>query len=292
MTTEAEAVADLVRTNNRPHIHQVTSGLVGIRTNHDESGTLFQDEALGAGPARPKGVVLVNDADSFARAVTQRTLSDVTPVLYADESTMDLVAVLNDDHGDEPGWRDYRVVLKLRPTPEWERWTSREGLHSQQTFAEHVEDSVDDFQDPSQADMLSLAQTFTASTTGRFKAGSNLSNGARQLTFEEEVQAEGGTDGTVTIPRSMRLGLRPFYGAVARDENGEWRQTRFAVEALFKFTIREGTLKIGYKLVQPDEIRRAAYKNLVEQVSEQLALSALSAPAPDVRHAPPLTIGT
>lgn len=125
MSTEAEAVADLVRTNDRPSRHEVAHGRVGIRTDHDESWTLFQDEALGAGPARPKGVVLVNDADSFARAVTQRTLGGVTPVLYADESTMDLVAVLNDDHGDEPGWRDYRVVLKLRPTPEWERWTGR-----------------------------------------------------------------------------------------------------------------------------------------------------------------------
>lgn len=288
MTTEAEAVADLVRRNAGPDVFETPTEW-GARTRHDEKWVIIDKDPNRERPLRASGTVVVHDAASFMAAVIQRRLHLDEPVIYANHDDLCLVAVLNDDRGDNPGWRDYRVLLDLRPSPEWERWTGHEGLHDQATFASFVEDSVEDFIDPSQSDMLALAQTFQASTSGRFKSGSNLHSGARQLVIEEEVEAKAGHDGTVTIPRQMRLALRPFFGSVSADESGAWVPSKFTVTALFKFDIRDGKLKIGYRLVQPDEVRRAAFTAVVSMVTDGLGVSALSAPAPAAAKRPPET---
>ncbi len=287
MTTEAETVADLARRSG-PEVFDTPTHW-GARTRHDERWVVLDKDPERERPRRASGTVVVHDAASFMAAVTQRRIPSDEPVIYANHDNLCLTAILNDDRGDNPGWRDYQVALDLRPSPEWERWIDMEGLHDQARFANFVEDSVEDFIDPSQSDMLALAQTFQASTSGRFKSGSSLHSGARQLVIEEEVEAKAGHDGTVTIPRQMRLALRPFFGSVSFDDSGAWVPSKFTVTALFKFEIRDGKLKIGYRLVQPGEVRRAAFAEVVSMVTDGLGVSALSAPAPSAAERPPET---
>lgn len=285
--TEAAAVAEVARRaeqNPDTPIHAL-DGPVAQRTRDDEHWVVFDPEGVADTPNRPIGEISVYDAVSFIQAVKQRALPGVDPVVYADETTMSLVAVLNDDAADKAGWRDNRVKLVLRDSPEWTRWKSNEGTTDQVTFANFVEDSTGDFIDPDAATMLALAQTFQATKSGKFKSGSNLHNGARQLVVEDEVEATAGQDGSITIPKSMNIALRPFFGSVS-NKDGEFVPARWPVEALFRFAIRDGKLSIGYKLVEPEEVKRRAYNVLVQQVGAGLELAPLAAPAPATRSIP------
>lgn len=216
-------------------------------------------------PRRPRGTVHVHDAASFAGAITQRGAEEAT--IYADDGSNALVAVLNDDQG-APGWRDYRVALALVATPEWTRWRNRDGMQMDQAaFAEHIEDSLAELQEPAPADMLEIAQRFHATTSARFKTAQRLASGETQFAYEEELEA---TAGTLAIPERIKLVVAPFVGT-ARYELGAWLRYRVKREA---FTI-------GYKLDRPQDVERAAFADIRQQVQELLPdLRVIAGPAP------------
>lgn len=303
MDTEAEAIADLARA--QAPFERLTSDETppGVDlTSINEDGTevpvlIDARQALGYPLARPSGTIEVLDAMSFVEAVNQRRFDDVTPTLYADESTRSIVAILNDDHGGHGehraviGHRDYRVVQKLQRTPEWDRWRALDDkLGSQEEFADHIERSVRDIDDPDHATMLELAQTFQATTEARFQQRGDLRTGARTIGYAEDVQASAGREGNLEIPERMRLGIQPFFGSVARSGDG-WVPARFPVDALVKFRLRDANLYIGYRLVDPDEVERHAWRQIAEQIAEQLGVVMLAAPAPAPVTAPaPITL--
>lgn len=219
-------------------------------------------ERTAATPRRPVGTVQVHDAASFAAAVTLRQSDDpgTVPVVYADEENLALVAVLNDDQAGIAGWRDHRVELALRKTVEWQHWRNGDDrLLEQEAFAEFIEAGLGEIVSPSAADMLDLAQTFQASTSGRFKAGNRLATGVRQFVYEEEVDASAGTGGTLGIPETIELAVRPFYGS-----------DRYRVDARFRYRLRSGELTLGYKLDRPHEVERSAFTAVRDGVAEAL----------------------
>lgn len=229
-------------------------------------------EPYAARPRRPRGAVHVHDADSFIAAVTRRQQPDLAPVIYADEEHVALVAVLNDDEADLAGWRDYRVELSLRRTKEWQHWLAADGqLLAQEAFADHVERGLNELREPDSATMLELAQTFHATTSGRFKGGHRIASGARQVVYEEEIDASAGaTPGTVTLPDVILLAVRPFYGA-----------DLYEVRARFMFRLRDGKLTLGYRIDRPHEVERAAFGDVRSRVGAGLPeAGVIAGPAP------------
>lgn len=229
-------------------------------------------EAWEPSPRRPHGTIDVHDAPGFIAAIGQRTASiPGEPVIYCDESANALVAVLNDDHGDGAGWRDYRVELQLRPTPEWTHWRRADGkLVSQAEFAAHIEDGLTELVEPAPADMLEIAQTFTATVDAKFRSGARLSSGAQQFTYEEDVAAAAGSAGTIEVPNRLQIVVAPFYGA-----------SRFEVGAWLKFRLNRDKFSIGYKLDRPHEVERAAFSEIRAKVTTDLpSLTVVSGPAP------------
>lgn len=218
-------------------------------------------------PRRARGTTTVYDAAGFTAAVRQREVIPAT--VYGDEERMALVAVLNDDTGGEIGWRDYRVDLALRRTPEWNHWKANQGLGAQERFAETVEEGLAEIEEPEPATMLELAQTFHATTTSRFKKGARLQSGQVQVQYEEEVDAKAGTAGTILIPETFTLIVRPFFGA-----------ERFRVKAWLRFRLLAGKFEIGYKLDRPDEVERQAFVALRDAVGEELARTVIAGRPP------------
>lgn len=212
-------------------------------------------ETAQLSPNRSRGVIEVHDAKSFAGAVTHRA-TNAPPVVYVDDSTNALTAVLNDDAGPtQSGWRDYCVVLGLRPTPEWAHWRARDGqLMNQRAFAEHLENGLLELKEPAAADMLEIAQTFHATASAQFKGGTRLASGARQFRYEEAIEASAGPAGTIEIPERLKLVVVPFYGS-ARYEVGAW----------FRFRLTKDDLTLGYKLERPHDIERAAFGDIVAE---------------------------
>lgn len=215
-------------------------------------------ESLLDNPRRTVGTVMTRTADGFKNAVLQRA-GDQPVTLYSDEVNAHLVAVLNDDDNNQAGWRDHRVELSVRTTPEWAHWVQKQGLRGQVEFAEAIEAGLDEIRTPTPADMLRIAETFEANINVKFAQGEQLRDGARQITFEEEVKAKAG-GGSMEIPESMLLNIAPYIGG-----------PKYEIVARVRFRIREQKLTIGYDLVRPHEVEAAAFRDTVALILGELS---------------------
>lgn len=274
MATEAETVAGLARQAagvSAPILEGPNWKAVAVSESFgiqvvDETGRLDN-------PVRANGKILVNDAASFLTAIDQRELPDVAPVIYADEQSLGLVAVLNDDWGiaGKPGWRDYRVALSLRRTPEWSAWRDKDGTAmGQPVFAEFIEEHIEDIVDPDGATMLELAQSIEGTSNATFKAGVRLASGARQVVWSEDIDARGGKAGELEIPDRFTIGVRLFA------DGDPWR-----IDALLRYRISGGHLHLSYKLIQPERVERRVFDELLTTVvTERDGLHLIRGPAP------------
>lgn len=209
-------------------------------------------------PARKAGAVSIVDADSFTRYVTRHGLPGTT--LYADRTSGRVVAVLNADTADAPGWSDHSATLQLRHTPEWQRWSEVNGKWlTQEAFAEFVEESTPDFRTPSAAAMLEIAQTFEAKTSVDFQSGSRLDNGERQLVYKETVGAKAGHNGSLEVPSLLVIGLRPYEGG-----------TGYNVEARLRYRITNGSLALMVKIDRIKDLIETAFADTVATLTDSL----------------------
>jgi uncharacterized protein YfdQ (DUF2303 family) len=269
--SEAEAVAALVA---RPTYQEIGEGAhFAAALPPGWHLELHDFDHLEAAPRRARGTIEVYDAESFVAAVHARHLDDALVTVYADEERMDLVAVLNDDVHLDAGWRDYRVAISLRLTPEWRHWASKDReFLSQSAFAEHVEGGIKELRSPDPAAMLELAQTFSATTNATMKSGVRLSSGEVQFRYEEEVEAKAGA---INVPDRLTLAIKPFIGSSA-----------YEVQARFRYRLTRGDLTMGYQLDRPHEVLRAAFTDVRNAIDEALSVNALILAGPAPKETP------
>lgn len=231
------------------------------------TATLDLESALD-NPLRARGTIDVNSPEAFAAAVNQRGV----PVVYFSHPAATLVAVLNDDTGEDAGWRDYRVDLLSQLTPEWKHWREADGrMMSQEKFAQHIEDGLAELTDPAPAAMLDLAQTFHATTAAKFRAGRRLADGRTQFLYEEEIDAKAGEAGTLEIPKTLTLSVAPYYGSEVQ-----------TVNAWFRYRLNRDGLTLGYRIERAYTVEQRAFALIVERAQELLGdIPFIAGPAPD-----------
>lgn len=213
------------------------------------------------GPRRAKGTIVVHDASSFVVAVNELATEVAFCIVYRDETSSKLVAVLNERTiAGEPGWRDHRVELELTPTPEWVAWKGGAGLGSQERFAERIEDGLPEIVEPAAATMLEIAESFHATVGASFQRGARNRDGAASFVYTEQIDAKAGAAGDLTIPGTFVIVVRPFYGADS-----------YRVEARLRYRLKAGELSIGYDLVRPAEVERDAFAGIAGQVADELS---------------------
>lgn len=186
-------------------------------------------------------------------------------VVYADVTTRQVIAVLDDDvHHDVPGWRDRRVNLQLIPTPAWTAWTKTDGdLMDQAVYAEFIEDHLDDIRDPTAADMLELAQSLEANIGVQFKSAVRLANGQRQFQYEENQSATAGHAGAIEIPERFTIALAVWATGDAEP---------VAVDVRFRYRITQGGLKLGHALLNVEELMRIRFETEIIRPIEEHGL--------------------
>jgi uncharacterized protein YfdQ (DUF2303 family) len=250
------------------------TGLQSIILRGDQRHEIIDLEKHLTGPRRPRGGVSVHDGASLVAYVARHTEGTHTAI-YANADTAEIVAVLN-GHADTSdtgatGWGDHRAVYKVRKSPEWLTWESKNAKWlSQEEFAEHIEEGQEEIVDPTAGEMLDLAQTLQATTAVAFKSQQLLANGQRQFVYEETVSATAGQQGTMKIPTKFSLGVRLFDGV------GDF----YKVEARLQFRIRDRHLSLRYLLVRPQDILRAAFDDVVKTVETGSGLTAYRGVAP------------
>lgn len=258
MSSDAQAVVDVTLAAAEP-----TELLSEARYGYvvPEGGTLVLVDPLAdrflPTPRRASGTTTVYDPGSLA-AVWDKYSTDASE-LYADPKVFAVTAVLNADGGvGDPAHRDHRAVLACVTTPAWQAWEAMDGrLGDQVKFAEHLEDRSVDLHDPSAADMLELAQLFEATTKVDFESGVNLGSGQRGLVYKETVAAKAGHTGQLTIPSTFTVAVQVFEGGDA-----------YKMVARLRYRIGNGNLTIGYKLERPEDVKRAAFDDVVAKAAE------------------------
>ncbi len=212
-----------------------------------------------ARPERKTGTVLLTEAESFVEYVARHKTADgLTLWASIDKST---ITAVFDDHvrdDDLAGWGEHRAVLTLRKTLDWTHWRSQDGqLLGQVEFAEHLEEGINAVRDPAAATMMEIAQSISAKKDVEFKSDQRLNNGCVQLQFEETIAARAGHRGDLQIPEIITLGLPPFEG-----------NDPYEVKARFRYRLHNGALKMGYRLVRPDIVLRAAFADVLVQIAD------------------------
>lgn len=272
--TETDAIADLalaqLQYTTRDHGDGFHTHVLaeGMRLEHEDR------EKTQPNPRAPRAVVGAHTPDGLIAYAT-RHVDASTSTLWADVDAAAITVVINDHSIDgRPGWADHRARLQLRRPPEWQAWTELNGkTMSQVALAEFLEEHAREIVEPDGATMIELAQTFHATTKAEFKQAVVLATGDRRLTYEETTTAGAGATRSKDVPAAFVVALAPFEG-----------HDPVRIEARFRYTIRDGNLTLGYRLLHLVDISRDAVRTLVGQVSAGLDLPIIEGTAPEARR--------
>lgn len=214
-------------------------------------------EKFADAPFNVRGTYKVATVESF-KAYLERFVDNDTTV-WVHPTSGQVRAVVNDHtDGREPRWGDHRVELDLIPTDQWKFWMSNTNkLLSQETFAEHIEDGVEEIVEPDAATMLEIAQSFHMATSATFRSATRLADGQVQVAYDEENTASAGKGGDLTIPTVFTLAVAPFVG-----------EDPYRVQARLRYRAKGGVLAIGYTLERPDDVVRDCLDKIRENLKE------------------------
>lgn len=220
-------------------------------------------EKFSATPKRKRGTTTVYDVASLNALLNSNNDGDITRVIYVnrDLTRPSVTAILNDHGPAGPGWRDFRVALEFRITPQWAKWSGIDGrMMPQEAFAEFIEDNLGDVADPAGATMLEIATYLEATRTTNFKSAMRLSSGAIQFHNLENMDAKVGV-GKIEVPETITLGLSPFVGVPF-----------YKIPARFRYRLKEGKLTLGIKLQRPEDMMEEVIAHIVNELDTSGAL--------------------
>lgn len=285
--TDADAIIEVAQDAAR----QATPIVAGTILESSYTPTLTDTERFADEPRAKRGTVVLHTAGALIQYVNAHKAAG--SALFADVQARSVVAILNDhvpldasDGEHVPGWRDHRAELRLRHTPEWERWMKRDGeIGPQVKFAEHIEDGIAEITDPTGSYMLELAQSIEATSNVQFRSAERLTDGQRTFLYEQDIQTKAGQGGNLTIPDTFQVALGPFEGGA-----------RYAMTARLRTRLEAGSLKIGYVLERVEDVLRLAFddmltgtaeaENAEESIESRTGLTAYRGSAPNALRNP------
>jgi len=197
-----------------------------------------------AHPAHKSGHVKVFDAVSFSTFLEENAVPDRTTIyIDRDPQKPAVVAVIDGNGKGGPGYGRFRASIAFRPMPQWVKWCAIDGkFMPQETFAEFVEDNLEDIVDPPGAEMLEIVTSFQATRSLDFKSAVRLSNGQVQFIHLETTDAVV-KSGEIKCPETFNIGISPFFGVTA-----------FKIQARFRYRINDRKLSLGFKLQRPEGV--------------------------------------
>jgi uncharacterized protein YfdQ (DUF2303 family) len=228
-------------------------------------------EKHGTAPRRKTGTVTVFDAVSFNALLLANSEGSLTTV-YVDPNPEKpaIVAVVNGNGADGPGFGDFRIQIGFRHTPQWVKWKGIDGkLMPQVSFAEFVEDNLTDIVDPPGGEMMEIVTYLQATRSVDFKSGIRLSNGQVQFQNLESIDAKVGA-GETKVPELFTVGLSPVLGV-----------RPFTIPARFRYRIVDGKLQLGFKLQRIEDVMADVIKEIEDAVVLPEGVSKVSGLAPD-----------
>lgn len=199
------------------------------------------------------------DRNSFAEYIKAFAINTR---IFANVTINCMSAFLNyHEDGKTPGYSDNVAILKLANSVEFAAWSDISGkLLPQIEFSEFLEEHAGEIIAPEQADVIEACRNLEVSTQAKFSARINTQSGRATFTYEEDENAKT-HKGEVALMRRLTLSI-PVYctGALS----GECVQ----IDAMLRYRVERGELKLGVKLLNLANVRQAAFLHEVDQVSQ------------------------
>lgn len=251
-------------------VTRIGEGDIPFATVIEPTGETRQEslEHLLAKPSIVRAAVVIQDVESFIRYVNlYRRKSDENLAIFANvtESGASFTAIL-DYHKEGSAVAEHgahRAVYTCTPTPEWARWTAGDKKQmAQEAFAQFLEDNAPDIVSPSSAQMIEIALSLEARTTGDFKQATRLENGSLSFHYSENIEAKAGLNGSIEIPSTFEIGISPFVGF-----------TPFKIDVRLRYRLSSGKLTFWYELVRPHKVVEESAKDVIKRITDATGLS-------------------
>lgn len=253
----AEVVAELAF--RAAKLTEVDEGLyIGMNRDGDAKvvDVRVQIEEMLDHPKRKMAACRAYDVDSFVDYLKKHGEPDTE--IWANLGMQSVMAVI-DAHGGvgkPAGWATHTISLELSKSSGWRSWLANDRKFLPQSeFAEHVEERLIDFVNPTGVDMLEIAQSIKTASRGEFESTKRLKSGETAFVYRETSTATAGAKGELSIPDVFTLQLQPFEGGQA-----------YKVEARFRYRATAQGLALGYVLTRPEDVIRDAFDGIVHQV--------------------------
>lgn len=265
-STDAAAIIATAQEASKPHVLNAEI-LYAVR---DSAGAVqpLDLERFREQPDRAKGTYKPATVDAFIDYVEKHANDDYTTV-WVHPTQGHIEAILDDNAPGETAWRSHRASLDLIVTPEWKFWLENDGdLMGQQAFAEKIEDGIREVHEPDAAEMLEIAQSIQATTDVAFRSSIQVHSGEVQMAYDEKVEASAGRTGELTVPKTFVLAIAPFVGEPA-----------YKITARLRYRVDSGTLRIGYRLEQPERAVRDVLEGIAGRVGKKFDRVYMGTPA-------------
>lgn len=194
---------------------------------------------------------------------------EATPRVFANESSKEVLAVLDPTQDGEPSHQSHTAVLALEFAPEWKIWKRFCGSYvSRKEFVRFVENNLDEITgDFSGAKILEMCRDLKAKRTGEIDVSEDLEHGDRRLTISNAQHVSSGSgDNQVTFPEHIEVELRVFKG-----------EAKFRFQARLRWELSQGNeLSFAIDLRDSEIVEEQAFNDIVSEVENTLDLSVLS----------------
>lgn len=210
-------------------------------------------------PQRTVQSVVLHSPESFADYANRFGLTGRT-IVYADEPDRTYTAVINHAApGDEPGQNDHLATYECPLSTNWTTWCQASGrAMDQDTFAKFLEVNAVDIIEPQAAVLLQLAMNLDIHKSAKFESAIRLDNGQRQFRYIEEVRGQQSA-GDIQIPDTIKINVPVFLEGNLYD-----------VLARFRYQLRDGSLRMWYELVRPEDVLRNATRDVTAKIKTRI----------------------
>ena len=211
-------------------------------------------EEFGDVPKRARAEVTAEDVTSLC-AYINRFKTDATAI-FAELAAFRVVGIVDYHAPTAPAFRQHRASYAAPRAKEWVAWRQASGKKMAQVeFAQFIEDNQVDIAFPSGAEVLEVSRNLSAHKAVQFVSSISLSDGSRQLTYNETV--DGATSrGNIKVPEEFVLGIPVFFGG-----------PKYDVRARLRYRIEGGTLAMWFDLYRPEYIEQDAFQSTVSEIA-------------------------
>lgn len=239
----------------------------------DSFSTRIEDfERFLPAPRRTVASVHHETLESLAEYLTEFGLIDTTRV-FASLSNRIFHGIIDyhqpDPAGAKPSHREHHTTFETKFDQSFKAWLDIDGKWlSQRQFAHFLQDRADDAVKPEPADLIEIAENFSAIRRVEFDSRVSMHDGTR--TFNYKTTDDTKTKGSVDMVKMIALDTPVFYG----EGSTHW-------VARFDYEIGDnGALNFRATIHRKDQLIDVEFQKMVNRLSSLIPFPIFRASAP------------